>query len=448
MRTGRQPWDTDVTIAGREFFRAHRERDAGTYISGAFTGRATATASFALSRRRATPDGRFDGTVHVALSPQYFARFYREAAPPFAHSALLVRADGEVLARESLHGNPASPARLGADSCPLMRAIAARPEAGLGQGTAQADGRTVLFAYRRVASRPIYVVFGADREALLGRWRQNLAAYGAVAGAAALTLLLVAGFALRRERAVQAALRRAAEEGERRLAAEERLRHAGKMEALGQLAGGVAHDFNNAAAAVLAGLALIEKRHGPAIAAAAPGTVPLLAGLREGAERGAAVSRRLLAFTRREELRATAVDAAELLRGLRDLLANTLGPGIRLVVDAPPRLPPLRADPAQLPTVLINLAVNARDAMPDGGVVTLGAEARDVPPGSKLWPNDLAPGGYVRIWVTDTGVGMDRATLARATEPFFTTKARDRGTGLGLSMADGFAAQSGGALRI
>ncbi len=229
--------------------------------------------------------------------------------------------------------------------------------------------------------------------------------------------------------------------------AEARLHQAQKMEALGQLAGGVAHDFNNSAAVVLAGLALLEKRHGAALAAAGPDVARLLAGLKDGAERGAAVARRLLSFARREELRAADIRPAELLGALSEVLANALGPGVRVEVEAADGLPALRADRPLLETTLINLAVNARDAMPAGGTVVLGAAAEDVAP-DRAGDLGLAPGAYVRLWVADTGTGMDAETLARATEPFFTSKPKDRGTGLGLSMADGFAGQSGGALRI
>jgi PAS domain S-box-containing protein len=229
--------------------------------------------------------------------------------------------------------------------------------------------------------------------------------------------------------------------------AEARLHHAQKMEALGQLAGGVAHDFNNSAAVVLAGLALLRKRHGPALAAAGPEAARLLAGLKDGAERGASVARRLLSFARREELHAADVAPAELLDALREVLANALGHGVHVRVEAPCGLPALRADRPGLETTLINLAVNARDAMPGGGTVVLGAGAEDVAP-DRAHDLGLAPGAYMRLWVADTGTGMDAETLARATEPFFTSKAKDRGTGLGLSMADGFATQSGGALRI
>ncbi|WP_165982489.1 response regulator [Dankookia rubra] len=254
------------------------------------------------------------------------------------------------------------------------------------------------------------------------------------------------------ERRVAERTTQLAAEAAARSAAQDRLRHTQKLEALGQLSGGVAHDFNNASAAVLAGIALLEKRHGTALAAAVPGASRLLAGLREAAERGAAISRRMLAFARREELRATEVDPTELLRNLRAVLANAIGPGVRVAVDSPAALPALRVDRAQLETTLINLSVNARDAMPDGGTVTLGAAVEEVAAGPAGMaggpPVSLAPGQYVRLWVADTGMGMDPATLTRAAEPYFTTKPRDKGTGLGLSMADGFASQSGGAMRI
>ncbi|WP_135467074.1 response regulator [Crenalkalicoccus roseus] len=226
---------------------------------------------------------------------------------------------------------------------------------------------------------------------------------------------------------------------------EDRLRQAQKMEALGQLAGGVAHDFNNVLQAVLGGARMILRRPTDAEAVVKFATLVV-----EAAERGASVARRLLAFARRDTLlRAEAVDTAELLLGLREVLAHTLGGTIRVEAEVPPGVPPLQADRGQLEAVLVNLAANARDAMPRGGTLTLtvaaeeiaGAEAGQVPPG-------LAPGAYLRIMVSDTGEGMAPEVLARAAEPFFTTKPQGKGTGLGLAMAKGFAEQSGGALAL
>jgi signal transduction histidine kinase len=232
---------------------------------------------------------------------------------------------------------------------------------------------------------------------------------------------------------------------ERHRIAEAALAHAQKMEALGQLAGGVAHDFNNAAAAVLAGLQLLERRHGEAVRALGPEAHRLVSGIREAAGRGGAVAHRLLGFARRERLEPAELDAAELLEGLREVLATTLGAGVRVRTEVSPGGLRLFADKALLETTLINLAVNARDAMPEGGEVVLGAAAAR--PGERP-PGGLGRGPWLRLYVADTGEGMDAATLARATEPFFTTKPTGKGTGLGLPMAQGFATRSGGALHI
>ena len=223
---------------------------------------------------------------------------------------------------------------------------------------------------------------------------------------------------------------------------EERMRQAQKLEALGQLAGGVAHDINNVLQAVAGGAALIRRRVTDSEA------VRRLADMiTEAATRGSATCRRLLSFARKTELQAAPVRAAALLDGLREILAHTLGAGIAVRVEAAEDLPALLADRGELETVLVNLAANARDAMPEGGTIALRAEAEQVAAGIPH-RHDLLPGAYVRIAVADTGHGMDAATLARAAEPFFTTKPIGKGTGLGLAMARGFAEQSGGRFAI
>jgi CheY-like chemotaxis protein len=169
----------------------------------------------------------------------------------------------------------------------------------------------------------------------------------------------------------------------------------------------------------------------------------LLDNAMKGAERGAALTQRLLAFARRQELRPEPVALPELIGGMRDLLGRSLGPGIVIVEDVAADLPPVLADVNQLELALMNLALNARDAMPDGGCLTISA----VEAPAELVER-LAPGRYVTLSVADTGLGMDAETVGRATEPFFTTKGAGKGTGLGLSMVHGLAAQSGGALWI
>jgi signal transduction histidine kinase len=229
---------------------------------------------------------------------------------------------------------------------------------------------------------------------------------------------------------------------EAREEAQARVAHADRMRALGQLAGGIAHDFNNVLQATRGCASTIQRR------AEDPEAVRRFARLiLDASERGSSVTRRLLAFSQQNALKAEAVDLRALLGGLQELLAHTLGTHIAVHVVLPPDLPKVQADRGQLETVLVNLATNARDAMEGGGSLMLAAAAQVVAAGDADRAG-LAPGRYVRITVSDTGTGMDAATLARATEPFFTTKGRREGTGLGLAMARGFAEQSGGRLLI
>jgi PAS domain S-box-containing protein len=213
-----------------------------------------------------------------------------------------------------------------------------------------------------------------------------------------------------------------------------------KMESLGKLTGGVAHDFNNLLMAVLGNLSLLRKRL-PQDAR----MLRLLDGAVQGAERGATLTRRMLAFARRQELKPETVHLGRLVEGMAELLRRSLGPVVEIATDCLDDLPSIRVDPNQLELALLNLAVNARDAMPLGG--RLAVTGRFVPDGVGA-PAELPPGHYVCVTVADTGTGMDDATLKRATEPFFTTKGVGKGTGLGLSMVHGLAAQSGGAMRI
>ena len=234
-------------------------------------------------------------------------------------------------------------------------------------------------------------------------------------------------------------------------AAQAQLAQARKMEALGQLTGGVAHDFNNLLQVVASGAALLGKR--PSVLAD-PAAHRLLEGMAGAAERGGALTRRMLAFARRQELRMGAVDTAALILALRDILARSLGPATPLEIEVPENLWWVHADPNQLELALLNLCVNARDAMPPerfpGGRVRLAARNAPAAPRHGLpgAGDPPPPGDCLVILVSDEGVGMDAETLARATEPFFTTKGVGRGTGLGLSMVHGLCAQSGGALRL
>ncbi len=211
-----------------------------------------------------------------------------------------------------------------------------------------------------------------------------------------------------------------------------------KIEAIGQLTGGVAHDFNNLLTAVLGSLELLRKRLPDD-----PKIRRLLDNAVQGAQRGASLTQRMLAFARRQDLHTEAVDVVDLVRGMSDLLERSLGPGITIDTRFPLTLNPVLADANQLELALLNLALNARDAMPEGGAITIAAHEEAVAPGGA---RELEPGRYVCLSVADTGEGMDEAVLARAPEPFFTTKGVGKGTGLGLSMVHGLAEQLGGRL--
>jgi len=215
-----------------------------------------------------------------------------------------------------------------------------------------------------------------------------------------------------------------------------------KMESIGQLTGGVAHDFNNLLAVILGSLSLLKKGLSDD-----PRTSRLLDGAIQGAERGATLTKRLLAFARRQELKLEAIEIQKLIPDLLDFLRQSVGPTISIEVDIPEDIQPVKIDANQFELALMNLAVNARDAMPTGGVLTISCRDESVSSGSGF-PKDLPKGDYVRVSVADTGSGMSEATLAKAMEPFFTTKGIGKGTGLGLSMVHGLTAQSGGAMTI
>ncbi len=218
------------------------------------------------------------------------------------------------------------------------------------------------------------------------------------------------------------------------------LRQAQKLEAIGQLTGGIAHDFNNLLTIIISNLTLASMRSGES-----PAVLPLLNAAMQSAERGATLIQRLLAFARKQNLDPQSLDIFDLVCGIEEMLQRTLGPQISLRISEEGSPASAQVDGNQLELAILNLAINARDAMPEGGTVRIvimnRAAGFDAPP-------ELAPGDYVVLSISDDGIGMDEATLAHAFDPFFTTKDLGAGSGLGLPMVQGFAAQSGGTVRI
>lgn len=221
--------------------------------------------------------------------------------------------------------------------------------------------------------------------------------------------------------------------------AREALFQSQKMEAIGRLTGDIAHDFNNLLMVVLGSLEIVRRRTKDD-----PKLILLLDNAIKGAQRGVSLTQRLLAFARRQELKLETVDIATLIRGMSELLQGSLGPTITIETRFPLLLKPVTADANQLELALLNLAVNARDAMPEGGLILIGAREEQVISNN----GPVKPGSYIALSLTDNGEGMDAGTLARAAEPFFTTKGIGKGTGLGLPMAHGLAEQSGGQLLL
>ena len=366
-----------------------------------------------ISRRR-VQDGKFDGVVGVTVSRQYFENIYRAVldVPAPRPPSLFARM------AQSWCSSPIRPAvsdcapgiRPVDDGCPIWKYFW-RAFDSIALWTA---GRSIA-AFRQLDNLPLLVSYAIDRSVFLRTW----AVHAAVIGACTLllsVLLLATERLVRRNTAIEHdALRRLVEETERRRQAEVIAQQSQKMDALGRLTGGVAHDFNNLLAVILASLELVLRRESN------PRSVRLLQAATKAAERGAKLTAQMLAFSRKHEVAVQSVDVNAVIKGMDDLLCRTLGPPVRLHYDLADDLSPALADLVQLELALLNLAVNARDAMPDGGELTFRTTAFAVEDADHPVP-ELKPGDYVCIEVVDTGVGMTEEVRARAHEPFFTTK--------------------------
>ena len=442
-----------LDVSDREYFRANRAMEVGS-ASRSFVGEVAVTQprdvpAFSLSHPRRDPAGGFDGLVVATSTPEYFADFYAQLAESPNDVAVLFRFDGALLARwPPVSDWRNEQARMGG----LTEEMASAPP-GRGVTTFHSvlDGKEHLFALRQLERYPVAVAYGLNLAALRSAWLRQLAVIGSICtltGGLMLGLTARAAAAARRERA---AAERVRAEAERRAEAEAALREGQRLEALGQLAAGVAHDFRNTVQAVQAGVQLIRQALDASDTIRAREIVSMVA---DAAGRGAALTERMLAVARREGSTTPGAghslleDPARAVTEICELLRCTLGAGIRVRCEASKGVPSrVRGDRAELEAALINLIVNARDAMPQGGDVVVSV-APEKAVAAKQHPAGLAPGCYARIVVADTGIGMDAATLARATEPFFTTKPRGKGTGLGLATVRAFAEGAGGVLRI
>jgi signal transduction histidine kinase/ActR/RegA family two-component response regulator len=428
------PPPRQIDYSDREWYRAHRAGGSGLYITEALVSRSTGEPAFDMSRRRTLRDGTFAGSVHVSLRPRYLTDFYQElaAASPGLRT-FVMRSDGHVLARWPEQAG--EPARVPGDT-PLMRLIAAGRTSGEDDGVSPFDGVDRLRSFRALVKYPVVVVAALDRSIVIADWQRRCALLAWFVFPTALGFAWMAWLTLRRTREELDALQRLEDERARRQRVELALMQSQKLEAMGRLTGGVAHDFNNLLMVVNSNLYL-HRRLRPDVADSTQ-----LAAIERAVGSGAKLTRQLLAFARKQALVPERIVLQERLPALLDLLRPLLGSAIALSCEVSADTGPIEVDAAELELALINLAVNAKDAMRGSGRLDIRARnavADDLTAGA---------GAFVVLEVLDTGPGFDPAALGHAFEPFFTTKPLGQGTGLGLSQVQALCHSAGGSAHV
>ncbi|WP_052764084.1 hybrid sensor histidine kinase/response regulator [Microvirga massiliensis] len=552
--TRSSPLPQPMNVADRDYFLVPKsDSDVGIYIGKPIIGRVSGEPIINVSRRRSSPTGDFDGVIAVAVTTDYFNRFYRTVSAG-ADSVTLVRADGTVLVREApavTSGEILSPLS------GLMRGIAAG-DSGLYETASELDQVRRLHAYEKVGPYPLYVSYGVCLAAVQQEWLKGVMVHGFFAALASMGLATITWIALRQAHREQAAVERWRGEaiereraehlyralynrapipqqsldangalltvsdtwlellgydrqavigrlfqeflpqdqqftfdqhrarllesgkvrdlplevlrrsGERvpilwsatvernregrfvqtlgalvdateRRRAEKGLAQLQKVEAIGQLTGGVAHDFNNLLQALSGCLHLIDK------GASEPRLKAILEAGQQAVGRGARLTQQLMGFARREALRPEPVDIPDQVLGMSELLTRALRENIKINLELEHGLWPALVDPTQFEMAILNLAVNARDAMPSGGTLRVTGMNCTFGPGEQA---DGLVGDFVRLTISDTGSGMPPEVLEHVFDPFFTTKEAGKGTGLGLSQVYGFARQAGGTVQV
>ncbi len=433
------PVNQQLDHADRDDFRALRDGRGRTYIAAVRArslDRGDYQAYFTVSRRRETADGRFDGIIVVAVSGNYFASFYNSLLGGSAqYTASVLRDDGTSLAR---YPETAAPPASRQDNDPLAKAIADKSTAGIAASGSPFGIEGSVAAYRRLSNYPVYVAIARTRTSIVHEWLELIVGYAAFGVPAAIGFILLSLVALRRTRREQAALAAARDAIAQRAAVEAQLHQAQKMEAVGLLTAGIAHDFNNLLTVVSGNIALLKS----AGDAADPRRQKFIAAAIAACDRASALTKRLLSFARREPVDPRAVDVNEVMTGVSDLVLRSLGAQIAVELRLSSGLWPVFVDPNQLENAVLNLAVNARDAIAGQGGLTI--EAFNCGHADAALHPAVAGGDYVAIVVSDTGCGMPPAIRDKAFDPFFTTKEAGKGTGLGLSQVYGFVTRFGG----
>jgi two-component system, NtrC family, sensor kinase len=437
VSTSVQPPPT-LNFADRDFIRAHLGNDVGTYYGRVYQPLFGPQPFFTISRRFSR-DGSFEGVIKISVPQSDFFRFYATMAYAKGLQYALIRNDGYILARFP-KAPPGATDRLD-ESTGFRRTIAQDPAGGFYTTTSPVDGVQRRFATRRLDDTPLYLSAGIETSAIRDEWIGGMAPHLIFGIPATLLLFFTLQTVLRRTQ-------RLYYEMDQRFVAEESLRQRVKMEAIGQLTGGVAHDFNNLLTVILGNLDLAKRQLLERTDAEDAKLRRRIENAMQGATRAASLTKRLLAFSRQQTLNPTIIDINRLLSGLAELLPRVIGEDISLEIVGSGGVWPVEADQTELETAILNLAVNARDAMPDGGKLTIEASNCYLDDAYCRQNADARSGQYLQIVVTDTGAGMTKETIDRAFEPFFTTKQTGQGTGLGLSQVYGFVKQSGGHVKI
>ncbi|HEX6843268.1 MAG TPA: ATP-binding protein [Stellaceae bacterium] len=430
---------TSVSVEQREYFRAERDPPGETFISKPYAGRIGPMLHkplFSVARRRSADNGAFDGVVRISVPVEYFEHLFVSIEADEQHRVALLRADGEVLASDP--PPPGEATRFPASSL-LMQAIAADNHR-LGWQVSPMDGREHLFSWRKLGHYPLYVAYAIDKDVALRPWYQHVRLYSMIGLCAAMTLFLISWLALRYTRREQDLVELAAQEADGRLRAEASLQQARKLEAVGQLTGGVAHDFNNLLTTILGNAERAQRQ------TQRDTQLQCLRSIERAATSGARLVHHLLAFARKQHLDPQPTDLNETVRQLTEMLESTIGARIRIVTELEPVPWLAMADASQFETAILNIVLNARDAMPSGGRLTIATT--NVPASDLRRPSDIEPRDYVMVAVSDNGIGMSDEVRAHVFEPFFTTKEVGKGSGLGLSQVYGMARQSGGTVTV
>jgi two-component system NtrC family sensor kinase len=425
------PQPAGLNFSDRDYFQAHKGNGGEIFVGEVLRPRAPYPGEdfFSVSRARPSPDGAFRGVVQLSIRPSYFEQFFDKLQSSYSGAyASLVRADGALLARHpSLGSDPSQPV-----TTPLTEAMRNNPWGGFATRVSAADGIERRLAWRKLPDLPVFVLAGTETGAIRAEWLTAMAGY--LAFGLPVTALLLAAIWVALERT-----RKLYEEEGRRAAAEGALRQAQRMEAIGQLTGGVAHDFNNILMIVKGNVHRLRRE------LSEPKLVRKLEMIETASQRGENLVRQLLTFSRKQNLSPATIDLAGRVRDFRSLLAPSLRGDIEIRIDVPETIAPVRVDQSELELAVLNLAVNARDAMPNGGVIEISVRPVRLRGDAA---HDKLEGDFVALSIGDTGCGIPPETIAKIFEPFFTTKEVGKGTGLGLSQVYGFAKQSGGTVTV